>query len=720
MSNSRSELEEDYARASFLAIVSHELRTPLHNIQGLIRVLYRDEINAAQRYYLRLIQDASNNLLLTINDVLDFSKANTGMLSVETKPCALLSVVKDALRTVSSKAEDKPELELICSYDTKVPALVHSDAQRIRQILVNLLGNAIKFTSAGFVRLDVEALEPVDGRVVVRFAVTDTGMGIPAEKLRSVFEPFSQVDMTVVRRTQGTGLGLTIVQQLVGLLRGEIGVESTLGKGSTFWFTITAKADGQFVSLGSPLAGHSAHIVSKSTHTAVLLQEILVKQGLDVRCSKQPLSSTEFLQSPSDFLVITDDVLVNESAWHMVQQFIERRGPQAVIPLLGPGALRLRQRCHELRLPICLSLPIVSTDLIEAMCGRYEPEEHEDELQHTMTASEPLNILIADDIPTNELILRLALEEAGHNVRAVNDGRELWNLVSAQLERPGEIAARELFDVVLTDIQMPHMDGITVIKKVRELEARATKAGIPPLPLIAVTAHAFAAEKERILDAGATGMVTKPLNPKDLERVLSTVKRRSERAPTLQSPASHDSASHAHTSCAASVEPASAGTPFSELQSCDTSTTTTSPFLLKAQIILGTDAGVIDVADVFERLGENDRRTLLILRSFLECYEEVLMQLENYEDRLSTQELGKVAHAIKGLVGEVGAKATHALAHSLEKLAKSDRRDELLKGIPTLISDTTRVAAVVQKVVEAFDGSETQLSQESPSLAQGA
>jgi CheY-like chemotaxis protein len=693
------DIEEEYTRSSFLAKVCHELRTPLHNIQGLIRVLYKDDTDPAHRYYLRLIRDASNNLLCTINDVLDFSKANTGMLSIENKPFELARVVKDALRTVSSRVNDKPNVELICSYDTEVPNVIFSDAQRIGQILVNLLANAIKFTNAGFVRLEVEASRAGDDKVVVRFAVIDTGIGIPPHEIESIFEPFSQVDITLVRRTHGTGLGLTIVRQLVGLLQGEVGVESSLGQGSTFWFTVSAKTvEPSRPVISSQVSGRSVLIVSKSNHTVALLKDALIKNGVDVRSCEQPPTLSELRMSPSDFVVLTDDVLVEESAWRMVREVIDQRGRQAVLPLLGPGAIKFRQRFHELELPIVLSLPVVSRDIIDALNGSYQPETMDDESFEMEAAAEPLNILIADDIPTNELILRLALEEAGHNVRAVTDGRQLWDVVRPQIERPHDIAARELLDVVLTDVQMPYMDGITVIKKVRALEANSETFGVAPLPLIAVTAHAFPAERERIFAAGATGVVTKPLNPRELERALSCIRRRSEQSTVPDVPQANMK-SHR--------------TPQSDVFCEAGATRITIPFLQQLREVLGADVEMIDIEGVYERSGDSARRTLLIFRSFLACYEDFVRQLENNAEGLLTEELGKVAHAIKGMVGEVGANAVYKLAHSLEMFGRNDQRDDLMRGISVLNSDIKRLAAAVQKIVETFDGREGRVEPDS-------
>jgi CheY-like chemotaxis protein len=371
-----------------------------------------------------------------------------------------------------------------------------------------------------------------------------------------------------------------------------------------------------------------------------------------------------------------------------------------VLPLLGPGAIRFRQRFHELELPIVLSLPVVSRDIIDALSGCYQPEDVDDESFEMEAAAEPLNIIIADDIPTNELILRLALEEAGHNVRAVTDGRQLWDVLRPQIERPDGIVARELLDVVLTDVQMPYMDGITVIKKVRELEANSERFGAAPLPLIAVTAHAFPAETERILAAGATGVLTKPLNPRDLERALSCIRRRSERS-IVADLSRATIKSHQATPLRSDVRCKEGADP------------TTKRFLHQLREVLGADVEMIDIEGVFERSGDSVRRTLLIFRSFLACYKDFVMRLENDAENLSTVELGKVAHAIKGLVGEVGANTVYKLAHSLETFGKNDQRDNLMNGVSALISDIKQVAAAVHKIVEAFDGREVVVAQDS-------
>jgi len=361
------------AKSEFMAAMSHEIRTPLNGIIGFANLLYGTELNERQRHFTTLLKDAGQSLLKIINDILDFSKIEAGRLELETIEFSLAELLESCLALVRKAASDKGlELSLIVTPD--VPRRLEGDPNRLRQVLLNLLNNAVKFTPHGRVVLSVSCLarEPVGLRL--KFAVADTGIGIPAEKLSLIFEKFSQVDRTVSRKYGGTGLGLAISKRLVELMRGEIGVDSALGAGSTFWFRVTLKEAGI-----------------------------------------QPV--------------------------------------EAAAAAVAPGA--------------------VVTPLRRSA-----------------------RILLAEDLPTNQILAEAILTQAGHSVAIVPDGAAALAAVQ-----------REAFDLVLMDIQMPIMDGITAAKAIRDLKGAAGT-----IPIVAMTANALPEEVAKCRAAGMNEHIAKPVD----------------------------------------------------------------------------------------------------------------------------------------------------------------------------------------------------------------
>ena len=670
-----------FEQASFLAKVCHELRTPLHNIMGLIQILARDTHNTkTQRHYLQLVDEASQHLLRTINSVLDFSKADTCMLSVSKQATQLDDVVRQALRTVAPLAYQKGGIELLCRFDVAVPTEVDTDGTRLCQVLINLLGNAIKFTSAGCVKLSVSLSQRIEhGVATVLFEVSDTGAGIPQDQIDSVFEPFKQVDMTIVRRSSGTGLGLTIVKQIVSLLGGEVGVSSVLKQGSTFWFSLpvvlsekqATDASQRELAQSAELADRCVYVVSTGRFFSDLAQKTLAEAGAGV------VTFDRFIGGASEakrahFYVITEDVLVAEGAETVLRWFVDQGRSADVAVCLSPASLEVHRLCEELGLPLVVSLPVLSKDILEAVSGRYRSSESDSLGVGLAQSADRLHVLIADDLPTNQLILRSLLEDAGHRVTSVSDGDELVAHIARQLQGSADAAPANCFDVVLTDVEMPRLDGISAIRHIRALEK---SQGVQPLPLVVVTAHALEAEQRKIMAAGASGIVTKPLHPRDVERVLQQV-RGSQ--PVQKVPPSGATAV--------------SGDFVRDVESA----------VCRQLGVEGQGRTLLDVRDLFERSGESPRRSLLILRSFMGCYQRVLDELSEAERAGSAMELARVAHALKGLTAEVGAWELSSKAAHLETLGQANRVDDLLPLVPELKGDTEVVAAAIESVLQSF------------------
>lgn len=663
-----------FETSSFLATVCHEIRTPLHNIMGLVNIVARHNKDKTQSHYLQLIHEASQHLLNTINGVLDFSKADTGMLSVVKKEARIDEVVRQALRTVAPQAYQKRGLELLCDFDPQVPAAVYTDATRVGQILINLLGNAIKFTTSGYVKLrvslDTSAAEESSS---ILFEVSDTGAGIPEHDLGSIFEPFSQVDMTIVRKASGTGLGLTIVKQLVTLLGGDVGVSSELKKGSTFWFTLPI---GYAAATHEPhsrleLSGRRVSVCARGQHFAQLASAVLQQCGANVTISER-LDVGSINRSDADFLLIAEDVVAPHETGVLLQRIAEQRMTDAVALFLSPAAVEIRKVCDEFEFSQVVSLPALSTDISDVVRGTFT-QCGDDGFAAGLSRSErALHVLIADDLPTNQIILRTLLEEAGHKVTAVSDGDELVALFSQS--GPG----RE-FDLVLTDVQMPRLDGISAIKQIRALEtARSSTA----LPMVALTAHALEDERQRIMAAGANDILSKPFRPHELQRILELV------APTVSGKAP------------ANGLPAAIASPVDPVQI----------FVKNVQGALRQRLGaahddLLDVCDLVERSGDSPRRTLLILRSFMDCYRPVLDELHEAEQGARAEDLSRVAHKLRGLFAEVGAKGVSAKAAQIEELSRGAESQALAQAdivslVPGLREEAQRVVEAVESVLQ--------------------
>ena len=692
--NSQSD-NEGAEQASFVAKVSHELRTPLHNISGLIRVLFLHSKDSTARYYLSMMQDATESLLRTINEVLDFSKANTGQLTVRATDVDIRDIARRALRTVAPRAYEKSELEFFASVDPQVPALLRGDEDRIHQILVNLLGNSIKFTERGFIKLSVELCRGDDSSEMIKFSVVDTGAGIPESKIQSVFEPFQQVDMTVVRKTQGTGLGLTIVKQLVELQGGDVGVESEYKKGSTFWFTIPctkatapsqrlAEADGE-TGNRARLAGARVHIVGARDNLFHELSSAFTRAGATVSNGQRFSSLLDAVSADPTHVVIRESALQGDATWRTLKHFIEDNGVSSVAILLSPTAIEARARATNEGFSNLLALPVLAEDVCDALLGLYMDELGSTrEIERLKSVTEPLNILIADDIPVNQFILKSVLEEAGHRVRAVSDGGALLQLIEAQVRAPQLENQSEIFDVILTDIQMPVLDGLSVIRKTRAIE---NEMSARPLPLIAVTAHAFDEERERIAEAGADGMVTKPLDPIELQRILSSVVRRST-VPSLF-----------HKGDTAKGSRGSED--FSFIDECE--------------VLVDSDKlGVLDLRSVFERSNRSARRTLLILRSFIEGAPYLIEDFDSLSDGGDAGAIERVTHSLKGVLAEVGAVSAAKHAAVVERAAKQGDVSEVAGVMRTLSREAKEVLSIAQTIVGSFSktGERKESSQE--------
>jgi PAS domain S-box-containing protein len=615
------------AKSDFLATMSHEIRTPMNGIIGMIDLLLSTNPTDQQHMYLDLASQSAQTLLRLINNILDFSKIEAGKFELESVAFKLRDTLGDTLQTLAGRASAKG-VELTYHIPPDVPDDLVGDPGRLCQIMVNLTGNAVKFTEQGEIAVDVKLESQVDNDVHLHFSVSDTGPGIPPEKQRLIFEAFRQADSSMSRQYGGTGLGLAISSHLVELMKGRIWVESQVGKGSTFHFVtvFSLQKDALIKSATGPVTLHGLRVlvVDDNETNRLILEEMLnnwrMKPTTVDSGRKALIEMDKTAKADNPFYLALLDGMMPQMDGFMLAEKIKQNPDLSHIKLIilsSAGRLESKARCRQLGIDYCLMKPVKQSELLDSIVTVLSVATA-DEISQKAAVCEPpdsitsLRILLAEDGLVNQKVAVNLLEQRGHKVTIANNGQEAIAAL-----------ANESFDVVLMDVQMPAMDGLEATGIIREKE----KESGAHIPIIAMTAHAMKGDRERCLEAGMDGYIPKPIRAKDLyETVEVTVAGR--------------------------CEPQSQDNGITEVEE------------------------IIDRDQVLKQIGGNGENLKEIVGLFAVESKKLMEKIRDAITNEDPSELQRAAHTLKGSISLFGVKCPAAAALRLEIMG----RDKNLAG----------------------------------------